>query len=833
MQDSSRLAQEPLLSAQRRSHRARRGKPPGVLDRRAVGRACFSHRAARWALGGAVLAAGGGCLDRPIGSPDPVTTNIFVDRITQTSVDKIDLLFMIDNSRSMSDKQEILRLAVPDLVQRLVDPICVNSMGQQGAPADPATGRCETGFSREFNPIEDINIAVISSSLGDVGANASCPQEGFAGYIPDQVDMAHTIGSLARGQVVNSNSRDLGFLEWRPNTDAGRFIRDFQDMVAAVQERGCGWEASLEAWYRFLVDPFPYEELTRVSCGPGDPAESCVVQTTNSNGEINLDQVILQQRAAFLRDDSLVAIIMMTDENDCSMQVGNQLWVVANTNDTRPMFRSSSVCDTNPNDPCCYTCPVGPPDGCGPKDPICNADPSVDAAQDRLPESEDAGNLRCFDQKRRFGLDFLYPTQRYVNALIQPQLCWNRPNLSLVDCPEDARVNNPLYPPGGRSSSQLVFLGGILGVPWQSIASDVDANGQPLANPDQVLRFKTWEELTEDNDWAAILGDPGRVASGENAAVAPTPPTNAYMLESAVQRPAVPNPNPINGREYNTITGNAAVGTRDDLQYSCIFPLAEPKLCDDANVQAGEICDCVAGDNDRPLCEQTPGVSAPGTTQYWAKAYPGLRQLQVLKDYGTNSIVASICARNVTAPERSDFGYRPAIAAIVDRLKEQLGNRCLPRSLSVDSEDRVPCTLVETIPQPSGACNCDPSIARGIPSPEVEQQIRAQLAGDLTRPCGEDDPSCTSACLCEVLQVQDANPDGDAALQVCQNELEANGVEGWCYVADTGDQQVGNAALVEDCPATERRLLRFVGQGLRPNTTTFVACQGSSLAARQ
>src|SRR5687767_11308765 len=54
-----------------------------------------------------LLGISSACLDRPIGSPPPVTTNIFVDRITQTSVDKIDLLFMIDNSISMSDKQEV------------------------------------------------------------------------------------------------------------------------------------------------------------------------------------------------------------------------------------------------------------------------------------------------------------------------------------------------------------------------------------------------------------------------------------------------------------------------------------------------------------------------------------------------------------------------------------------------------------------------------------------------------------------------------------------------------------------------------------------------------
>src|SRR5690606_36095571 len=198
------------------------------------------------------------CLDRPIGTPAPVTTNIYVDQITQTSVDKIDLLFMIDNSRSMSDKQEILQLAVPDLVSRLVNPICVDSMGGQYPPPPPG-GLYPQGQSREFNPITDINIGVVSSSLGDVGANSVCPPEGGAGYVADRIDLAHLMGSLTRGR--NTANTDEGFLAWRAGqTDIDEFNDDFQRMVRATGEDGCGWEASLESWYRFLVDPFPYQE---------------------------------------------------------------------------------------------------------------------------------------------------------------------------------------------------------------------------------------------------------------------------------------------------------------------------------------------------------------------------------------------------------------------------------------------------------------------------------------------------------------------------------------------------------------------------------------------
>jgi hypothetical protein len=126
---------------------------------------------------------------------------------------------------------------------------------------------------------------------------------------------------------------------------------------------------------------------------------------------------------------------------------------------------------------------------------------------------------------------------------------------------------------------------------------------------------------------------------------------------------------------------------------------------------------------------------------------------------------------------------------------------------------------------------CDARYARKIPDAEVDAVVRAQLAIEIGKPCGQDDPSCSRACLCEIQQVQQvqgANP--QEALRVCRQDLDAPGVEGWCYVDDSAGS---NPELVANCPATQRRLLRFVGSGLGANTTTFVACTGSSFAARE
>src|SRR5262245_29287941 len=76
----------------------------------------------------------------------------------QPRVDKIDIVLGIDNSRSMADKQQILSLALADLVQSLVNPPCVDQNGTITAqPATPLDA-CPPESSREHVPINDIHI---------------------------------------------------------------------------------------------------------------------------------------------------------------------------------------------------------------------------------------------------------------------------------------------------------------------------------------------------------------------------------------------------------------------------------------------------------------------------------------------------------------------------------------------------------------------------------------------------------------------------------------------------------------------------------------------------
>jgi hypothetical protein len=148
------------------------------------------------------------------------------------------------------------------------------------------------------------------------------------------------------------------------------------------------------------------------------------------------------------------------------------------------------------------------------------------------------------------------------------------------------------------------------------------------------------------------------------------------MIESIVPRPGLPPPSaaanadPVNGHEWDPSKANPMPNA--DLQYACTFPLAPVKLCTE-----GVDCDCffppggspsAAGN---PLCQDRT-TGAYSNIQSGGKAYPGLRELEVLKGIGDQAIVGSICPANVSNRTAPDYGYRPAVAAILNRIRNPL-----------------------------------------------------------------------------------------------------------------------------------------------------------------
>ncbi len=767
----------------------------------------------------------------------PATSNVFVTQFRQTAASKVDLLFMVDNSESMADKQRILAQAVPHLANRLLNPLCVdNARNATAAQPTSPDDDCVEG-ARELPPVADMHIGIISSSLGGVGG-PFCEASGTDDWNATMNDMAHLIGTVRALEPPASE----GFLNWdnrdpvlrdsdsahdaEPIADLSTLMSQFTDHVLAPGERGCEFEASLESWYRFLIDPAPYEQVV-------------IANTMTSQGQkAGVDQSILDQRAMFLRSDSLLVVVMLTDENDCSIKasgLGNLVTTLIRNGSQFLMRRGTSVCDTSPNDPCCLSCATSDsawPAGCSTKDELCRGpDGSVSLT---LTEAEDPLSLRCFQQKQRFGIDLLYPTSRYSVGLKSSEIC---PDSTFDDgdcscaeatrlgvaCEPGSSVINPLYGGGSESgfarTPDSVFLAGIVGVPWWHIATEDTASAD---TPD--LRYKT----AVDIDWAELVGAPDT----------DIPPISVYMRESVTPRDGLPGPDseptadPINGHEWNT--------AGSDLQYACVFDLPTPRDC--TTVDEGESCDCrpsASADASptaeveaakSPLCQDASGQYT--TTQYRAKAFPGLRQIEVLQDYGDNAIVASICPKTLTgAPTDPSYGYNPAMNAIVDRIKGPLSTGCLARALATDEETYlVPCHVVEVLPE--GACSCDPSRGRVDLSdePGLVGGVRAALKESLACDSEAHPQSCDSYCMCEIGQYGvDLPADRDVCLHSTAPAPSVS-VPGYCYI-DVMDPSpslnVGNPDLVADCQASQRRRLRFLGDDTpAAGALTFIACTG-------
>ena len=619
------------------------------------------------------------------GSGGSATTSSTTEAIEKAAA--LDLVFAIDNSRGMADKQALLALAIPDLVKGLVNPGCIDGAGTYvTTPAGPLEP-CPDGSQRAHTPILDIHLGVVSSSLGGHGSDACSTAGPGKESNNDRGRLIARLDPAMAGEV--ETYQGLRFLAWDPaqklsppgevdldgdsagDANATALLPSLRDMVLGAGEIGCGYESQLESWYRFLVDPTPPENVTLDG---------------NANVKLEgIDEVLLSQRKTFLRPDSVLAIVMLTDENDCSIKESKQFYYAAQqkgaNNGPFHLPKARAICESEPANECCFSCgQKGPLDDDG--NPVCPADPTcknADASTVYLDDLSDNINLRCFDQKRRFGIDFLYTLDRYVDGLTNP---------TVTDRVGQV-VPNPLFsdldPSDDHSAirnSQSVVLAGIVGVPWQDIAR-TNANGVPDvkggldASGKAVGGFRTAAEMSQllpgkqYSTWELVAGNVAAYGAPKDPlmieSVDPRSGTNPITGDPLVSS-AQPLGNKINGHEF-------AIPKRDNLQFACIFPLVSiddlgnvlPAVRD-CSVPGLASCDCADETNDSPVCQVNPATGLP-TNQVSAKAYPGTRHLALLQLLGERAVVGSVCPPQLNNPSAADFGYRPTMRGLMDRLK--------------------------------------------------------------------------------------------------------------------------------------------------------------------
>jgi len=489
-----------------------------------------------------------------------VTTGRTLTKLRVTSVDKLDLLLVIDNSISMADKQSELGRRLPELIAALTDPT-----------PDPKTGKPSN--------LHDLHVGVISSSLGSHGTSA-CAVEITNKHNNDK---GHLLPRAGEGGGAGCPAPvAASAITWTSGApDPGLAT---SCVVQSVKDDGCGYEETWESAYHFLVDPAPYAKA-EVKCTFGISGDACGNNKVIVEG---LDEELLAQRKAFLRPDSLLAVVVLSDENDASLKPAGLNWLPWGYGKGQ-LQRGWASCATVPdefepetaadftklhNEYKCFSCFEDA------SDPNCK----VKWATDPLNNDVDGRNVRAFHMTQRLGYNFLWGRQRYVDAFTK----------ATVFGSDNKLAANPIFA-GGRDAS-MVVVAAIVGVPKGLVTN---SDGTP--------------KVMTEADWEKVVGPIGK--------------RDVHMIESIAPRAGVTkfagdrSIDPINGGDRDVLDG-------DDLQYACIAPRTEKGK--------GNECDGPSPDKKNPLC------AADGTQPYF-KAYPGLRHLRIVKDLGVSGFVASIC----------------------------------------------------------------------------------------------------------------------------------------------------------------------------------------------
>jgi hypothetical protein len=138
--------------------------------------------------------------------------------------------------------------------------------------------------------------------------------------------------------------------------------------------------------------------------------------------------------------------------------------------------------------------------------------------------------------------------------------------------------------------------------------------------------------------------------------------------------------------------------------------------------------------------------------------------------------------------------------------------QCFPRQLNVDETGTIPCSVLED--QPAGDSNCDDPGRLQASSAQVAAAREVMAENGLCG--GSSNRSCADICYCAIEQLV------DFLAEQCRTD-PASLAPGFCYI--DLEQGLGDVTMVEWCPATQKRLIRFSGEGIPRNGAAIViAC---------
>lgn len=230
--------------------------------------------------------------------------------IETQALQNLDMVFAIANTASMADEQTALADQFPRLITIL------------------STGDLNADGEIDFPPVQSLRLAVVSSDLGLPGIDdvAGCSGLGDEGLFR----------SSGNGSIVGcSPTYDPPFLTFSADQgDEAAVIAADLACIATLGTDGCGIQQPLESLLKavwpandqnvtFVTDPSGFGMFGQA--GPGGP-----------NG-------------AFFRDDSLIALVVVTDGEDCSSRRMDHLVPGASANGmgTRCFYEAQRGMDSN------------------------------------------------------------------------------------------------------------------------------------------------------------------------------------------------------------------------------------------------------------------------------------------------------------------------------------------------------------------------------------------------------------------------------------------------------------------------------------------------------
>lgn len=275
-------------------------------------------------VGGILLSS---CASRDLRSLRPCVVSANSEQLNILPAEDIDLLFMIDNSGSMQEEQEALQREIGRMVQTLIDQdeidaLIATSPELEGARAVKRlrVGAISSdigvaGFGADLTPQEVqqylenqtlnnygiVNCGIKLDGVGGIEVDAERARRGDMGVINRVPVVASVPDSNGDPVPCPDSYPDFLFFDVEEDQNIGGFAADVS-CTAMLGITGCGFEMQLES--------------VLLAVTPSDSEAVAFAEVHGGRGVADLPYP--EGNAGFFREDAILAIIMITDEDDCS-----------------------------------------------------------------------------------------------------------------------------------------------------------------------------------------------------------------------------------------------------------------------------------------------------------------------------------------------------------------------------------------------------------------------------------------------------------------------------------------------------------------------------------